>query len=68
MLQSVYDMLVLRRLAPRWVADEVYVEVRGRAFAIDEHPHGVAVRDWRADKILAHVYPEPDEAIASLGL
>ena len=68
MLQDIYELLLLRHLEPKWVGNEVHVDVHDAAFALADHPGGVAIRQKRADWILARVYPEPDEAIAALGL
>jgi hypothetical protein len=72
MLEDVYELLVLRRLAPRWVDGEVHVDVRGRAFAVADHPVGVAIvkrPTARPDaKVYANVCRAPDQAIAAMGL
>jgi hypothetical protein len=67
MLQNVYNVLLLRRLAPRWVEGEIHVDVGGRAFAVAHHPAGVAVRRRTTDAA-ADVYEEPADAFAALGL
>jgi hypothetical protein len=68
MLQDVYELLLLRHLEPKWIGNELHVDVTNGAFALADHPEGVAIRRRQADKIMARVYPEPDEAIAALGL
>jgi hypothetical protein len=68
MLQDVYELLLLRHLKPQWIGNELHVDVNDGAFALADHPGGVAIRPRKADKILARVYPEPDEAITALGL
>jgi hypothetical protein len=67
MLQNVFNVLLLRRLEPRWVEGEIHVDVRGRAFAVAHHPAGVAVRKRAADSA-AEVYEEPGDAFTALGL
>jgi hypothetical protein len=67
MLQNVYNVLLLRRLAPRWVEGEIHVDVRGRAFAVARHPTGIAVRT-RTTGSPAEVYEEPGAAFVALGL
>jgi hypothetical protein len=67
MLQNVYNVLLLRRLEPRWVEGEVHVDVGGRAFALAHHPAGVAIRR-RAPDSPAEVYEEPGDAFTALGL
>jgi hypothetical protein len=44
MLQDVYERLLLRRLDPRWVGDELHVDVHGRRFMIRGRPDGLSVR------------------------
>jgi hypothetical protein len=70
MLQDVYNLLLLQRLEPRWVNGELHVDEYGRAFAVTEHPDGVAVckRTTTAadDKVFAYICEEPDQALAAL--
>jgi hypothetical protein len=66
MLQDVYDRLLLHRLEPRWVGDELHVDVFGRRFMVADHPGGVAMRTLTVTAPV--VFEEPDEAIAALGL
>lgn len=71
MLQDVYDELRMRRLEPRWVGDEVHVEVHGRAFAVADHPQGVSVRKQHTvsqAEAVADICARPEQAIAALGL
>jgi hypothetical protein len=72
MLQEVFDLLLLRRLEPRWVGGELHVEVRGRAYALADYPGGVAIRKAETrtpdEPIFANVCEEPEEAITALGL
>jgi hypothetical protein len=68
MLQDIYELLLLRHLKPHWIGSELHVDVNDGAFALADHPGGVAIRPRQADMIMARVYPEPDEAIAALGL
>jgi hypothetical protein len=65
-LREVYDRLLLHRTEPRWVDDELYVDVHGRAFAVAECPGGVAVRMQGAT--VAKVCEDLDEALGALGI
>jgi hypothetical protein len=65
MLQDVYEWLRLCRLEPRWVADEVHVDIFGRRFMVADHPGGVAVRTLAVTTPV--VFGNPDDAIAALG-
>jgi hypothetical protein len=66
MMRDVYDRLLLRRLEPRWVGNEVHVDVHGRAFALTDYPGGVGVRTLTATAPV--VFRHPDDAIVALGL
>ena len=66
MLQDVFARLLSHQLEPRWVGDELHVDVFGRRFVVGAHPSGVAVRTLAVTAPV--VFEEPDEAIAALGL
>jgi hypothetical protein len=71
MLQDVYDALRSRRLDPRWVEEEVHVEVRGRAFAVAGHPHGVTIRKRHVAspaESVVDVCTDTDQLLSALGL
>ena len=66
MLQDVYARLLTHQLEPRWVGNELHVDVFGRRFMVGDHPNGVAVRTLTVTAPV--VFEEPEEAIAALGL
>jgi hypothetical protein len=69
MREDVYELRVLRRPAPRSVDGEVHVDVRGRAFAVADHPVGAAIlerpRSRPDDTVYANVCRAPDQAIGA---
>jgi hypothetical protein len=70
-LQDVYDMLLSGQLEPRWVEGEVHLEVRGRAFAVAGHSHGVTIRKQHAAspaETVADVCTDTDQLLSALGL
>jgi hypothetical protein len=66
MLQDVYDRLLLRRLGPRWVGDEVHVDVFGRRFMIGDRPGGLAVRTLATSAPVT--FEDPEDVLAAMGL
>jgi hypothetical protein len=72
MLQEVYALLISRHLTPRWVKNELHVEVCGLPFMLADHPAGVAVlkrpKAQPDEDIFAYVCAEPAGAMAALGL
>jgi hypothetical protein len=66
MLQDVYERLLLSHLDPRWVADELHVDVHGRRFMLAAHPDGVAVRTLATTVPVA--FDDPEDALNAMGL
>jgi hypothetical protein len=66
MLQDVYERLLFYRLDPRWIGDEIHVDVHGRRFMIRGRPDGLAVRTLATAAPVT--FDDPDDALAAMGL